>query len=364
MGELVSGRRRLLNPGPVTLSPRVRKALADGPDLCHRESAFADLQRRLRRALVAVYPDAGTTYSATLFAGSGTAAVESMVTSLVPADGQAVIAVNGIYGERMAAIAARAGRAARVVRSDWTAPLDLPALDAATADGTVTHMLTVHHETTTGRLNDMADLAALCRDRGIALLLDTVSSYGAEWIDFEGWSIAAIAATANKCLHGVPGVSFVIADRRVLQRGGQGSSVYLDLFANHAAQEADRPAFTPAIQTMLALAEALDELTDHGGWQARHATYRELSGRLRSGLSRAGFTTLLPENAWSSFLTAFRLPDGVSFDRLYATLEARDLVIYAGQQHLFDEIFRVSVMGDLGREDLDELIDALGRVVA
>jgi 2-aminoethylphosphonate-pyruvate transaminase len=357
----MTARRRLLNPGPVTLSPRVRRALAEGPDLCHRELAFADLQRRVRIALVDVYPGTAATHTAILFAGSGTAAVESMVTSLVPADGTAVIAANGIYGERMAAMAARAGRTSIVVRSDWTAALDLPAIHAAMADPSVTHVLAVHHETTTGRLNDMAALAARCRDRGISLLLDAVSSYGAEWIDFSGWPVAAVAATANKCLHGVPGVSFVIADRRLLQRGGQGSSVYLDLFANHAAQEADRPAFTPAIQTTLALAEALAELSEGGGWQTRRAHYRDLSGRLRDGLDRVGFRTLLAADAWSSFLTAFRLPDGVGFDRLYAALDARDLVIYAGQQHLFDEIFRVSVMGDLGAQDLDELVEALSR---
>ena len=37
--------------------------------------------------------------------GSGTAAVEAMITSLIPEDGNVLILENGVYGERMSRIA-------------------------------------------------------------------------------------------------------------------------------------------------------------------------------------------------------------------------------------------------------------------
>src|SRR5262245_60116665 len=92
---------KLLNPGHVTLTERVRAALL-GEDLCHREPEFAALQAEIRKRLVAVYPQARRNFTAVLLAGSGTAAVEAMVGSFVPRGGQALVVANGVYGERMA----------------------------------------------------------------------------------------------------------------------------------------------------------------------------------------------------------------------------------------------------------------------
>ena len=90
----------LLNPGPVTLSPRVRAALMN-PDLCHREPEFADLQDDIRARLLGVYGLAPEDYAAVLLTGSGTAAVEAMLTSLIPQTGGLLVLENGIYGERL-----------------------------------------------------------------------------------------------------------------------------------------------------------------------------------------------------------------------------------------------------------------------
>ena len=73
----------LLNPGPVTLTERVRRSLLQ-PDLCHRESEFFDLQDEARTRLLDVYGLDRDVWAAVLITGSGTAAVESMIASLVP----------------------------------------------------------------------------------------------------------------------------------------------------------------------------------------------------------------------------------------------------------------------------------------
>ena len=97
----------LLNPGPVTLSERVRRSMLQ-PDLCHRESEFFDLQDEARRRLLSAYSLDGAQWCAVLMSASGTAAVEAMVGSLVPANGRALVAANGVYGERIASILAAA----------------------------------------------------------------------------------------------------------------------------------------------------------------------------------------------------------------------------------------------------------------
>src|SRR4051794_36969746 len=117
-------RVRLLNPGPVTLSQRVRQALL-GPDLCHRDLEFTELQTEGRDRLAHVYPGTDSTHTAVLLTGSGTAAVEAKIGSLVARDARVLVVENGVYGERMSAILRAQGKTFDVVRSEWTAPVDL-----------------------------------------------------------------------------------------------------------------------------------------------------------------------------------------------------------------------------------------------
>lgn len=338
---------RLLNPGPVTLSERVRRALLR-PDLCHREPEFAELQARLRRGLEQVY--GGSDHAAVLLTGSGTAAVEAMLGSLV--DRSALVVANGVYGERMAAILDRQGKPCEVVRSAWTEPLDLAAVEARLERQRPGHVVAVHHETTTGRLNDLPGLGALCRRSGVPLLLDAVSSFGGAAIDLEAWNVEACAATANKCLHGVPGISFVLARRPALARRSASPSLYLDLMTHFREQERGSTPFTQAVHACHALDEALAEFAEAGGWRARAALYARRSALV----ARCGLAPYLPEGS-SDILRAYRLPE--PYGALHDRLKAAGFVIYAGQGDLQGEMFRVAVMGDLPEEELVRLAGLL-----
>jgi 2-aminoethylphosphonate-pyruvate transaminase len=353
----------LLNPGPVTLSGRVRAALL-GPDLCHREPEFGALQASIRARLLAVYDLPASEWAAVVLTGSGTAAVEAMLTSLVPREGRLLIAENGVYGERMRSMAERHGIALAVAAADWQGTLDLERVRAAlAAHRDITHVAVVHHETTTGRLNDLGGLAALCREFGAGLLIDGVSSFGAEFLDFAGWPVHACAATANKCLHGVPGTSFVMVRRAALAAADARRSLYLDLAGYLANQDGGGTPFTQSVQTFYALDAALAEFFEEGGWSARRASYRARQGRVRAALARLGVATLLETEATSCVLQAFRLPPAMTYAELHDGLKARGFVIYAGQGKLAAGIFRISTMGAIGEGDLDRLVQALEAVL-
>ncbi|MBI4696299.1 MAG: 2-aminoethylphosphonate aminotransferase [Gammaproteobacteria bacterium] len=348
----------LLNPGPVTLSDGVRAAL-QRPDLCHREPEFATLQQGLRDKLLAVYGLAGDTWAATLLTGSGTAAVEAMLISMMPAEGAMLVIENGVYGERMLAIAHAYGIPALGLSHAWAEKIDMERVHAALDENPrIAHVAVVHHETTSGRLNDLHELAATCRERGLWLLLDAVSSFGAEALDFAEWPIAACAATANKCLHGVPGTSFVIARRERLARGAK-RGMYLDLSRYLAQQDAGGTPFTQSVQTFYALDAALGEFFAAGGVAARHALYAGRLGRVRGTLRRLGVAPLLPDGDCSCVLHAFELPSGTDYAALHDALKARGFVIYAGQGRLASRIFRISTMGEIGEDDLARLCAAL-----
>jgi 2-aminoethylphosphonate-pyruvate transaminase len=353
----------LLNPGPVTLTNRVRQALSR-EDLCHRESEFAELTLEIRRRIETVYPEAQGAYAAVLLTGSGTAAVESMLSTFASPHRHTLVASNGVYGERMMLMLERQRKPFVAIKAPWLAPINLEGIRLAlNANPEIGAVAVVHHETTTGRLNNIDELAAMCREKNIAFLVDAVSSFGAEELRISDWQPQAIAATANKCLHGAPGVSFVLADREALSRNSSHSnSLYFDLQRYYFEQVHGWSPFTQAVHVCLALKEALMELVEEGGWPARRDRYRLISRRVREALHELGVEPMLPPEETSAILTAFRLPKEDSYDQIHDELKARRFVIYAGQGELRKTIFRIANMGAIVDDDLERLVSALQAV--
>lgn len=354
----------LLNPGPVNISERVRKSLMR-PDLCHREPEFLTLQNNIRTRLLDVYQLPASDWATVLLTGSGTAAVEAMLISMVPNDGKVLIIENGVYGERMSKIAEIHRIPCQRLHHDWGNAIDLDQLSKTLSADDFSHVAVVHHETTTGRLNNMASIASICAQKNIPLLLDGVSSFAAENLEFENWNIVACAATANKCLHGIPGVSFVIVSRDAINNVKiSPRSLYLDLQAYLSQQDANGTPFTQSIQCFYALNEALDELHECGGWQQRQSLYRNYLEIIRQGLTAIGIKPLLEETDCSCVLHAFYLPEKFSYQELHDQLKARGFVIYAGQGNLQKLLFRVSAMGDISADDMHRFVNSMEDIVS
>ena len=348
----------LLNPGPANTTPTVRQALVT-PDVCHREPEFFDMMRRCRERLVRL-AGGGAGWSAVLFTGSGTAAVEAALVSLVPRDRSVLVVNNGVYGDRMLRIARAHGMAAEALTYDNVTPVAPADVDAALqAHPEVSHVAVVHHETTTGLLNPVAEVARVAARHGRRVLVDAMSSLFGEPLDLEQAGIDAVTASANKCLQGVAGISFVIARRTSLEelKGNPPRSVYLDLYNHFVTQEQDNTPFTPAIQVLYAMAQAIAEL-EAETVRARIARYAENARVLREGMARLGFEILVPPGARSSILTTFRLLPGLGYDALHDAMKRRGYIIYAGQGEIRKYAFRVSNMGTLTPKEMGEVVAA------
>jgi len=284
-----------------------------------------------------------------------------MIAALVPKDGKLLVIENGVYGERITQIATQYGIAHDVLKHEWMQAPDLAQIAARLDAGGYSHVAVIHHETTTGRLNDLGAIADVCRARGVKLLVDGVSSFGAEAIDFAGGDIDAVAATANKCLHGVPGAAFVIVRRSALANAAS-RTYYLDLGRLAKLQDQRNTPFTPSVHAYYALVEALREFDEAGGWRARHARYKALADQAQAGLAARGMPLVLPEGASSVVLRAYRLPQGVTYEALHDGLKARGFVIYAGQGGLSKELFRIATMGAIEAADVERLLDGFSEL--
>lgn len=353
----------LLNPGPVNVSPRVRAAFHGAPDMCHREPEVGELLGSIRRRLARCFggPEA---FTAVLLTGSGTAAVEAMIASGVGA-GPLLVVNNGVYGQRMVDMARAHGIAVVEVASGWTEPLDVARVDEALRESPgVEAVAVVHHETTTGLLNPIGEVGALARRHGARLLVDSVSGLAGDGLDFDRDGVDLCAGTANKCLQGMPGISFVLVRRTALEplAAVPPRSVYLHLPSHLRAQEQNSMLFTMAVQVAAAFDEALAELEEETV-AARVERYHAAAELLRRGFSDLGLRFLVPEGWRSNCLTALELPAGVAYAQLHDELKARGFVVYDGQGKLRQGAFRVANMGHLERDDFTAFLSALRSIL-
>lgn len=189
------------------------------------------------------------------------------------------------------------GRSYRLLRFDETARLDTASLRAVLEqDPAITHVAMVHCETTTGILNPIAELTACAKAFGKTVIVDAMSSFGGIPLDMEALGVDYLVSSANKCIQGVPGFSFVIARRNLLERcAGNAHSYSLDLYDQwRTMDQTGKWRFTSPTHVVRAFQQALLELEEEGGVPARYARYRENQRRLSQGMIKLGFAPLLP----------------------------------------------------------------------
>lgn len=345
----------LLNPGPVNVSDRVRLAAAMEP-MCHREPEYFDLQDEVRARLVELFR-LPREFAAILIAGSGTSAVEAMIASGVPAGRKLLVVNNGVYGDRIAKMAAAHAIPFEEVRFPWDQPADPDAV-AKRAKGAGA-VAAIHHETTTGLVNPISEIARAAREAGARFLVDSVSGLAGDPIDVTQTDFCA--GTAGKCLQGLPGVSFVFARREALTDAPR-RSVYLDLAELGAKQDARNTPFTPVVPIVNAFREALREAAEEG-LEQRLERYRETAAFLRAGYERLGLRLWLPHRRLSNTLTTLAMPAGRTYASVHDALKREGFVIYAGQGSLEREAFRISNMGWIPRAEFARLLQVLERWV-
>ncbi|MFB3114729.1 MAG: alanine--glyoxylate aminotransferase family protein [Nitrospirales bacterium] len=355
----------LLNPGPVNVSDRVRKALAI-PDMCHRESECGELIQNVRQKLLQAFvPGAESEYTAILLTGSGTAAVEAAVLSCLPMAKRVLTINNGMYGQRISDIVTSQRLGIPEIKLDWDTVPDLEKIRTVLKlHREVQTVAIVHHETTVGLINPVNEIAKMVDDMNRVCVVDSVSGLGGESLDIAGSHMYVVAGTAGKCIQGFPGASFVLIRTGFIERIAKypKRSMYLNLSRYFEAQEQGSVPFTPAIQVYAALDEALSELLEEGV-QNRIQRYARSAALIREGLGALGIKAVLPSERQSNSLTAFYLPEGLIYQDLHDRLKARGYVIYAGQGHLSDKIFRVANMGALTQADFEGFVTVFKEIV-
>ena len=359
----------LLTPGPLTTTRTVRESMMQ--EYSTWDVDYNGIVQSIRTRLVelatsdAANPD---THTAVLMPGSGTFTVESVVGSVIPSDGKLLVLNNGAYGARITTIARMLKVEAVELGQAEIEPTDLGQVEQMlVADPEITHVAMVHCETTTGMLNPVEAVGEIVRRLGRVFILDAMSSFGGIPMSMELTGAHYLISSANKCIQGVPGFGFVVADRAMLEATeGWSRSHSLDLFDQWREMETNggKWRFTSPTHVVSAFARALDELKDEGGIEARHTRYVANQKTMVKGMRALGFRTLLGDDLQSPIITSFYYPDSAEFEfqKFYDALKSRGFVIYPGKvSHA--QCFRIGSIGDVQPEDMTGLVGRISEVI-
>jgi 2-aminoethylphosphonate-pyruvate transaminase len=354
--------KTLFTPGPLTTSLSVKQEMLRDAGSWHYE--FNEQVRQIREDLLSIAGVSKSSgYECVLMQGSGSFGVEAAISTVTPRGGKILIPNNGAYGDRMIKMARQASIdfvELKYAENEAACPEDIR--KALEADPSITTVAVVHCETTTGILNPIDKIGPVVKAAGRTYIVDAMSSFGAVPIDFNTSGIDTLISSANKCLEGVPGFSFVILRRAVLEGSeGNSRSLCLDLVDQWKAFETrGQFRYTPPTHSLLAFRKALEEFRMEGGVEGRSKRYQSNYTTLIKGMSELGFEVYLPKEKQSYIINSFYFPEHPNFEfkRFYKELADRNLIIYPGK---LTEVncFRIGSIGRIFPSDVEALLAAI-----
>lgn len=351
---------KLLTPGPLTTTATVKQQMLF--DHCTWDDDYKRVTQWIRSELVRIAHCDPNTYTAVLLQGSGTFGDEAAITSTVGVDEKVLVCSNGAYGDRIVEICRHAGVNHAVYAEPYN---EIPQVErvaeALDADPAITHVVMVHSETTSGLLNDIEEVGALCHERGLTFIVDAMSSFACVDIPVEDWHIDFLVSSANKGIQGVPGFSFIIARTEALiASAGKARSLSLDLYDQWVTMDKDgKWRYTSPTHVVLAFAQALRELEQEGGIPARAARYAANQRLLTERMEALGFRPYLAHHQ-GPIITTFLFPEDcdITFTELYDYIKQRGYVLYPGKL-TEEETFRIGNIGEIYEADIMNVTDAI-----
>jgi len=363
-------KKMLFAPGPVVTSERVKKA-ALAPDLCHRSIGFEEIYSKLRKNLIKLFGGSNERYATIVISGSGTAANETVISSVVRNNEKILLISNGEFGNRLREIIECYRIPLNHIEFDWGEYPDLDRIkDELSNDKKIKMVAMVFHETSTGMINPVHEVGELVKQYEKTYFVDAISALGGEFVDVQRDNIDFCTGVPNKNISGQAGISFVCVNKKQIDEISDipKRNVYLNLQSHlKMADECNQTPNTPSVVIFLTLNEALDELFEEG-LENRIKRYKEDAKIIRDGIKRLGLKLLIKdENYMATTITSVFLPQKMDLKDFINRMYDEGYVVYPGKGSLLKRnMFQIANMGRIFPEDcylfnenLEKVLNAL-----
>ena len=350
---------RLFLPGPVEVRPEVLDAQAAWM-IGHRTQESYDLYARCQSMLRRSFKTGSRVY---ISASSGTGLMEAAIRNAVRDEAAVLHCVNGAFSARWAEVSRANGKQVETIEVDWGQPITPEMVTDTLGRGHYDAVTVTYNETSTGVLSPLPEIAAAVREVAgdTLILVDAVSAYMGAPIDVDGWGLDVCLTSSQKALALPPGLSFAAVSDRTLARAESipHRGYYFDFLTLEKYLVRDQTPATPAISLLYALERQLADILDGEGLEARFARHAELAAMTREWAAGHSFGTFAAAGYESPTVSALKKPPELDITALNAFLRERDMVVSAGYGKIRDRSWRIAHMGDVTREDMQRLLEAI-----
>lgn len=350
---------KLFSPGPVMVKDNVRRSLLHY-DICHRSHEFEEMFQDTQAKLLKLF-HADDSYYSVIVSGSGTSANETVLSSVFKPGEEVLLIRNGEFGGRLLEIINKYQIPLVDLSFPWAAYPDLAAVEKAMAEHPkVKYVAMVFHETSTGMINPVGEVGALCKKYGKLLSVDCVSAAGGQEIDVAKSNIAICTSVGGKCVGAYPGSAYVCAKRSVLESltADQCKNVYLSLYKHYqSAVTVHQTPNTPNVNLFWPLNVALTNIFEDETLEGRINRYRKCADIIRKGVVSMGCRLLLEEHM-SNTVTSVFLPKGVDAPAFLSEMEKRGYTFYIGKGDYGKQgMIQIANMGEIYEQDCYNMLE-------
>ncbi|WP_041710530.1 pyridoxal-phosphate-dependent aminotransferase family protein [Prochlorococcus marinus] len=351
-------------PGPTPVPEKVLEALGRHP-IGHRSKDFQDLVEITTKNLQWLHQTKNDVLTIT---GSGTAAMEAGIISTLSKGDKVICGENGKFGQRWVKVAQEFGLEVIKIDAKWGSPLDpenFKKILEKDYKKEIKAVILTHSETSTGVINDLKTISSHIRNHKKALsIIDCVTSIGACDVPVDEWELDIVASGSQKGYMIPPGLSFVSMSQKAW-KASEASNLpkfYLNLKSYKKSLSSNSNPYTPAVNLVFALNEALNMMKDEGldSIFARHKKHRLAVSEAAKTLNLQLFAD---ENHLSPSVTAIQIKD-IDAEQFRKTIKTKyDILLAGGQDHLKGKIFRVGHLGYINDRDVISVIAAIGNTL-
>jgi len=355
----------LMIPGPTPVPESVLLAMAKHP-IGHRSNEFSDILKEVYSNLKWLFQTKNEVF---IYAASGTGAMEAALSNLVNQGDKVLSLVIGNFGARWAKIAAGRGAVVEKIEVELGQVINPETLKAKLNQDTKKEIKIVtltHSETSTGAKNDIKTLCRIIKEHGAISVVDGVTSVGAMDVKMDEWGIDVLVSGSQKGFMIPPGLAFLAASERAwkVQEKCLYPSFYFDWSAHKKAVLEDTTPYTPAVNLIFALQEAL-KMMKKEGLDNIYSRHKRLALGLRNAVRALGLELFVKDDENASFaITSILPPAGVSVPDIRKSFKNDfDIVVANGQNALKDKIFRMGTLGFVSERDLITAVGSLEGVL-
>lgn len=354
----------LFTPGPVNMANNLRVAICR-EDICHREVEFELLLNSVENKLLHVLNIENTgNYRAVVITGSGTAANESILSSIV-GDKHILILSNGEFGDRLHGISQIHNKNTHYLQFPWGECLDLKIIKAYLEEHKIDVVAMVHHETSSGMLNDLENIGLLAKTHNITFVVDCVSSAGAETIAMDKCNISFISSSSSKAIGSYSGLSFVVGKTEAFEKlkNIPAKTMYLNLYKFYEfITTCSQTPNTPAVHLFYALEQALSNIINNGV-KNHYTAIKEKANILRQGMLKLGLEFLIDQKNMCSMLTTVYVPSHVDVSILRKRFRDKSIIIYEGKGCFKGRVFQVGNIGEISLLEINYFLACLSKIL-